>query len=58
MGHAKGLEDKVNAGWSVFVKGSADQKLAQEYIRARTAEIIKDPRLLEHMIPKWSLGCR
>jgi cation diffusion facilitator CzcD-associated flavoprotein CzcO len=56
--HAKNLEDVVNAGRMSFIKGSDMQKELKQYYTERTAGIIKDPVLLEKMIPKWSVGCR
>lgn len=58
VAEAKQLEDKINAGWSMVIKDSAEQKMVQEYFRERTKEMIKDPELAEKLIPKWSIGCR
>lgn len=56
--HAKGLEDKINSGWEMYIKGSSTQVETAELYRKRTAAIIKDAQLAEGMTPKWSVGCR
>lgn len=58
VAHAKSLEDQVNSGWSMMIKGSADQLAAKEYFRKRTAEIVKDPNIADRITPKFSVGCR
>lgn len=56
--HAKSLEDQVNGVWSVMLKGTPESQAARELFEERTAGIIKDPRLLAGLIPKFSVGCR
>jgi cation diffusion facilitator CzcD-associated flavoprotein CzcO len=58
VAHAKSLEDQVNSGWSMMIKGSADQLAAQAHFRKRTAEIVKDPEIADRITPKFSVGCR
>ena len=56
--HAKSLEDQVNGVWSVMLKGTPESQEARKLFEERTAGIIKDKRLLEGIIPKFSVGCR
>lgn len=58
VAHAKSLEDQVNSGWSMMIKGSADQLAAQDHFRKRTAQIVKDPEIANRITPKFSVGCR
>jgi hydroxyversicolorone monooxygenase len=56
--HAKFLENQVNGGWEMYIKGSPTQVAAEEMFRIRTAKIILDAQLAEDITPKWSVGCR
>lgn len=56
--HAKSIEDQVNGLWGTFFKGSKAQADGQKALKARTAEFIKDERLLEGFTPSFGIGCR
>jgi hypothetical protein len=56
--HAKFLENQINSGWEMYIRGSPTQLATAEKFRVRTARIIKDPKLADGMTPKWSVGCR
>lgn len=56
--HAKSIEDQVNGLWGTFFKGATAQQEGQKALKARMAEFIKDPRLLEGFTPTWGIGCR
>jgi hydroxyversicolorone monooxygenase len=58
VAHAKSLEDQVNSGWAMMIKGSDVQKAAQEHFRKRTAGIVKDSEIADKITPKFSVGCR
>ncbi|RFU33288.1 hypothetical protein B7463_g3052, partial [Scytalidium lignicola] len=58
VAHAKWLEDQVNGGWAMMLKGTPEQLEAQKKYSERTSGIIKNERLLKNLIPKWSVGCR
>ncbi|KAF2237898.1 FAD/NAD(P)-binding domain-containing protein [Viridothelium virens] len=55
---AKSIEDVVNGFWGSFYSDTRAQAQEQEKMRARTAEHLKDPRLLEGFNPNFGLGCR
>ncbi len=55
---AKNLEDQINAGWPMMEKDSEMQNMVQAFIIQRTKNMIKDEKLAEKVIPKWSVGCR
>lgn len=56
--HAKGIEDQVNGLFELMYDNSPVQEQAQREMRARMAEYIKDPRLVEGFTPKFQIGCR
>ncbi|KAK2802318.1 hypothetical protein FQN51_004608 [Onygenales sp. PD_10] len=54
---AKWIENQVNGSWGMFYKGD-QQMYAQELMKARMKEWIKDERLLKGFTPKFGVGCR
>lgn len=58
VAHSKDIEDQVNGLWGVFYSGSEAQAEGQKLFKARMADFIKDPRLLEGFTPNWGIGCR
>ncbi|EOD43371.1 putative flavin-binding monooxygenase protein [Neofusicoccum parvum UCRNP2] len=58
VAHAKSIEDQVNSIFELMFDGSDVQLEAQKAMRARMAEWIKDPRLVEGFTPKFQIGCR
>lgn len=58
MEHAKSIEDQVNGLWGSFYKNSEAQAQGQMALKQRTAEIIKDERLLKGFTPTFGIGCR
>jgi cation diffusion facilitator CzcD-associated flavoprotein CzcO len=58
VGHAKAIEADVNGSWGAFYNGSMGQKMASDYFRQRTADMIKDERLVQGFAPTFGFGCR
>ncbi|KAK0660177.1 putative sterigmatocystin biosynthesis monooxygenase stcW [Lasiodiplodia hormozganensis] len=58
VAHAKSIEDQVNDIFEVMYAGSDKQKEAQDKMRARMREWIRDPRLVEGFTPRFEIGCR
>jgi cation diffusion facilitator CzcD-associated flavoprotein CzcO len=56
--HAKSIEQQVNGLWGIFYDGNESQLGAQEMLKQRMGEFIKDKRLLEGFTPKFAVGCR
>lgn len=52
------IEDQVNGLWGAFYKNSTAQAEGQKGLKERTAEFIKDERLLQGFTPKFGIGCR
>ncbi|EEH48624.2 uncharacterized protein PADG_04703 [Paracoccidioides brasiliensis Pb18] len=55
---SKFFENQINKMWSLFYRDSESQAQAQEALKARMEEWIKDERLLKGLTPKFSIGCR
>lgn len=47
MDYIKSIESGLNMMWPVLLKDTEAQKMTQTVIRARMAELIKDPYLLQ-----------
>lgn len=56
--HAKSIEDQVNGTFNLMFHASAPQLEAQKLYKARMAEWLKDPRLVDGFTPKFEVGCR
>lgn len=48
----------MNSGFAMMLKGTPEQLDAKKKFTERTAGMIKDSKLLDGLIPKWSVGCR
>ncbi|KAK2804911.1 hypothetical protein FQN50_006420 [Emmonsiellopsis sp. PD_5] len=55
---SKLIENQINGTWGTFYKDSPLQGYAQELLKARMKEWIKDERLLKGFTPKFGVGCR
>lgn len=58
VAHAKDLEEKVNAFWSLCFRGSEVQKTATAHFTTRMKDLLKKEALVEGYTPKWSVACR
>jgi cation diffusion facilitator CzcD-associated flavoprotein CzcO len=56
--HAKSIEQQVNGLWGIFYDKAEGQLMAQDMLRQRMGEFIKDERLLKGFTPKFAVGCR
>ena len=58
VAHAKQIENGLGGFFPMMFKGSSAQTRGKKEILMRMTDHIKDKRLLEGFIPKWSVGCK
>ncbi|PGH14607.1 hypothetical protein AJ79_02942 [Helicocarpus griseus UAMH5409] len=57
--YRKQIEYGINAGFSVFYKGSELSQLSRQYmIDSMTRRLKNHPELTKRLIPTWPVGCR
>ncbi|KAK2747146.1 hypothetical protein FQN57_002403 [Myotisia sp. PD_48] len=56
--HSKFIENQINGRWGAFYKDPVVQGQAQDALKKRMAEWIKDERLLKGYTPNFGVGCR